>query len=87
MATLLAILKLLPVIIAAVQALEVAIPMPSTGKAKLDLVLGMVTDVYSADQSIQKQMPSDQMIAIITSTVSRIVTSFNTLGLFQKKAA
>jgi hypothetical protein len=87
MATLLAVLKLFPVILAAIQALESAIPLPTAGKAKLDLVLGMVTDVYSADQSIQKQLPSDPLIALITATISRVVATLNALGIFNKKAA
>lgn len=86
MATLLVILKLFPVILAAIQSLESAIPLPAAGKAKLDLVLGMVTDVYSLDQSIQKQLPSDSLVALITATVSRVVSTFNVLGIFQKKA-
>jgi hypothetical protein len=87
MATLLAILKLFPVILAAVQALEGAIPLPTAGKAKLDLVLGMVSDVYSADQSIQKQLPSDPLVALITATINRLVSTLNQLGIFQKKTA
>lgn len=87
MAILQAFFKLFPAILATVQALEAAVPMPAAGKAKLDLVLGMVTDVYSADQTIQKQLPSDQMVSVVTSTVGRIVTALNALGIFQKKAA
>jgi hypothetical protein len=86
MATLLAVLKLFPVILAAVQSLESAIPLPAAGKAKLDLVLGMVSDVYSADQSIQKQLPADPLIALITATINRVVSTLNALGIFQKKA-
>jgi hypothetical protein len=84
MATLIAIMNLLPAILAAVQAVEAALPMPSAGKAKLDLVLGTVSDVYAADQQIQKAIPGDQLAAIVTSTVSHVVTTFNTLGLFKK---
>jgi hypothetical protein len=87
MATLLAVLKLFPVILAAVQSLEGAIPLPTAGKAKLDLVLGMISDVYSADQSIQKQLPSDPLVALITATINRLVNTFNQLGIFQKKPA
>jgi hypothetical protein len=87
MATLLAVLKLFPVILAAIQSLESAIPLPAAGKAKLDLILGMVTDVYSADQSIQKQLPSDPLVALITATISRMVATFNALGIFHGKPA
>jgi hypothetical protein len=85
MATLLTVMKLFPVILAAVQSLESAIPLPAAGKAKLDLILGMVTDVYNADQTAQKQLPSDPLIALITSTISRVVSTFNALGIFHGK--
>jgi hypothetical protein len=86
-ATLLVIFKLLPGILAAVQGLEVALPIPAAGKAKLDLILGIVSDVSSADQSIGKLLPGDQLVSVITSTVSRIVSAFNSLGVFNKATA
>ncbi len=86
MAILLAVMKLLPMIIAGVQALEVAIPFPGAGKAKLDLILGTVNDVYNADQAIQKELSSSQLVSVVTSTVSRIVACFNALGIFKNKA-
>lgn len=84
MTTLFAIMNLLPAILAAVQAVETAIPMPGAGKAKLDLVMGMVTDVYAADRQIQKALPSDLLVGIVTSTIARVVAAFNALGLFNK---
>ena len=87
MATLIAILKLLPAILAAIQAIEAAFPVAGAGKSKLDIILGTVSDVYTADQTIQKQVSSDQLVAVITATVNRIVASFDSLGIFQKKAA
>ncbi|MCU1258723.1 MAG: hypothetical protein JWO80_1608 [Bryobacterales bacterium] len=84
MATLVSLLSLLPVILAAVQAVEAALPLPGAGKAKLDLVLGTVSDIYAADQQIQKQIPGDQLVSVVTSTVSHVVSCFNALGLFKK---
>jgi hypothetical protein len=87
LATLLAIFKLLPGILSAIQALEAAIPLPAAGKAKLDLILGTVSDVYNADQTIQKQLPGEALAGVVTSIVSRIVGTFNALGIFSKKPA
>ncbi len=84
MGTLIAILNLLPAILTAVQAVEAAVPVPAAGKAKLDLVLSTVQTVYTADQQLQKQIPSDQLVGIITSTVGSIVANYNALGMFKK---
>jgi len=61
-----------------------AIPLPSTGKAKLDLVLGTVSDVYSSTQQVSPEMPLDRLMALVTQTVARVVATFNALGLFKK---
>ncbi len=84
MSTLVAILNMLPAILGAVQAVEAAVPVQGAGKAKLDLVLGTVSQVYAADQALQKAIPGDQLLAILTSTISLVVTNFNALGMFKK---
>ena len=50
----LAYLKLFPAILAAVHALEEAIPLPQAGKQKLDLLLAMVKTAYDAEESVRK---------------------------------
>jgi hypothetical protein len=77
MGTLLAILGLIPSLIKAVQAAEEFAPLPGQGKAKLDLVLGIITDVYS---------DAAKLIPQITVVVARLVSFANTLGLFGKPA-
>jgi len=86
LATLFLLLKLFPVILGAVQAVEAAIPLPAAGKAKLDLVLGTVSDVYTSGQQIGIELPADRVMGLITQTVSRVVSTFNTLGIFKKSA-
>lgn len=86
MSSLILILKLLPVILGAVQAVEMAIPVQSAGKAKLDLVLGAVSDVYASSQQIGQELPASQMTALITQTIARVVATFNALGMFKKTA-
>ncbi len=86
MASLIIILRLLPVIIGAVQAVEAAIPVQSSGKAKLDLVLGTVSDVYISSQQSGQELPVDRLMAYLTQTITRVVATFNALGMFQKVA-
>ncbi len=59
-------------------------PIPSAGKAKLDLVLGTVSDVYASTQQVSLEMPLDRLMVLVTQTVARIVATFNALGLFKK---
>lgn len=87
MQTLIAILKLIPVIVSTVQALEAAVPLAGQGKAKLDLILATVSDVYTAGEEIRKEIPQDKIVQLITQIVSRVVGLFNALGIFKKGAA
>ena len=84
MATLLLILRLLPTILAVVQAIEVALPIPGAGKAKLDLVMNTISDVYDTEQTIQKELPKDKLFQLVQSLVQRTVGTFNALGTFKK---
>ena len=84
MATLLLILRLLPTIMSVVQAIEVALPIPGAGKAKLDLVMSTVSDVYDTEQTIQKELPKDKLFQLVQSLVQRSVSTFNALGAFKK---
>ena len=86
MVILLTIFKLLPAIIGSIQAVEAAIPLPSSGKAKLDLVLGTVSDVYGSAQQVTPEVPAGQLLAVITQIVTRVVGTFNALGIFKKSA-
>ena len=84
MKTLLAILKLLPVILEAVRALESAIPLPGQGKKKLDLILDIIKSAYDASSSLAKDISFEKLVAVIVPMIARIVDLHNTLGLFQK---
>lgn len=85
MATLLILLKLFPAILAVVQSVEAAIPLPSTGKAKLDLVLGTVSDIYTSTQTGQ-ELPLEKLSVLVSQTVTRVVATLNSLGIFKKSA-
>jgi len=86
LAILISLLQLFPTILTSVQAVEAAIPLPSAGKAKLDLVLGTVSDVYVSGQQINPQIPIATLLTFVSQTVSRVVATFNMLGIFKKTA-
>jgi len=78
MGTLVSILQLIPALIKAVQAAEEFAPLPGQGKAKLDFILGIITDSYA---------DAVKLIPLITSVVTRIVGLANSLGIFKPAAA
>ncbi len=82
MKTLLAILQLFPFILAAVRAVEEAIPIPQTGKQKLDLVLDAVKAAYDGASDLQKQFSWDKLSGIVVTIVGKIVGVLNALGVF-----
>lgn len=78
MNTLLQILQALPAIIAAIKAVEQAIPGSGQGSAKLDAVLAIIT---SAEASFTQCLPQ------LTTIVSVLVGLFNKTGVFVAKPA
>ena len=83
MKTLLAILKLLPVIIDAVRALESAIPLAGQGKKKLDLILDVIKSVYDTSTGLAKEISLEKLVALVVPMVAKIVDLHNEVGLFQ----
>jgi hypothetical protein len=82
LSVLLIILNLFPAILGAIQAVEVAVPIPGAGKAKLELVMGTLTD--AAEQNLPADVSMEQLFQAVVATVSRIVATFNALGIFTK---
>lgn len=74
----LTILQAIPAIIAAIKAVEAAVPGSGQGKAKLDAVLALIT---AAEQSFTQYLPQ------LTSVISTLVTLFNSTGIFGKNPA
>lgn len=81
---LITVLRLIPVILSTVQAIETAVPLAGQGKAKLDLILATVGDIYTAGEEIRKEVPQDKIVQLITQLVSRVVGMLNGLGIFKK---
>lgn len=71
-------LTMLPALLQAVRAAEDAIPIPKAGQEKLALILGIVDDVAEVTEDIKP---------IIARIISRIVSLFNSLGLFRTSSA
>ena len=83
MNTLLIILKIFPVVLQAVKAVEEAIPLPGQGQKKLDLVLAILKQAYDASTELQS-FSWDKLVAVVVPMIANVVGLFNELGLFQK---
>ena len=83
MNTLLIILKIFPVVLQAVRAVEEAIPLPGQGQKKLDLVLAILKQAYDASTELQS-FSWDKLVAVVVPMIANVVGLFNELGLFQK---
>ncbi len=60
MNTLLIVLKIFPVLLAAVEAVEQAVPLPGQGNKKLELVLDVLKSAYEASTDLTKQFTWDK---------------------------
>ena len=76
MNTFLIIFKALPDIVAAIKVVEAAVPGNGQGKAKLDAVLALVTNMYA---DLGTMLP--QLIGVI----GTFVTLFNATGAFKQQ--
>lgn len=76
-------IRLIPGLVEAVRHLEEAIPLPASGRAKLDLLLDIVRAFYETEESVRQDFAWDRLAALVTSAVARIVAAFNKLGLFR----
>jgi hypothetical protein len=86
MNTLLIILKIFPLVLAAVQAVEKAIPLPGQGNKKLELVLDVLKSAFDGSADLTNEFSWDKLVAVVVPMIARIVDLHNALGLFQKPA-
>ena len=84
MNTFLIVLKLFPLILSIVRAVEDAIPLPGQGKMKLDLVLDILKTAYEGSSSLAAEFSWDKLVTLVVPMVGKIVDLHNALGLFQK---
>ena len=84
MNTLLLILKIFPLLLAAVKAVEEAIPLPGQGKKKLDLVLDVIKSAFDASTDLSASFSWPKLVSLVVPMITQIVDLHNALGLFQK---
>ena len=87
MKQLLIILQIFPLVLSAIQAVEAAIPIPSQGKQKLDLVLDVVKSGFDASADLAKSFSWDGLVAVVVPMIAKIVALHNVLGLFKTTAS
>jgi hypothetical protein len=81
MNTFLAVFNVFPVILASVQAVEAAIPMPNAGQQKLNLVLGAATTAWEITQ-VGEQMNESNLLTAVTAMTNLAVAGLNAAGVF-----
>ena len=86
MNALLIILQIFPLVLAAVQAVEQAIPLPGQGNKKLELVLDVVKSGFDSSADLTKQFSWQKLLTVVVPMIAKIVDLHNVLGLFQKPA-
>ena len=84
MPSFLIILRIFPVVLAAVKAVEEAIPLPGQGKVKLDLVLDVIKSAFDASTELTASFSFEKLLTLVVPMIERIVALHNALGLFQK---
>lgn len=80
----LAILQMVPVIIAMVHKVEEVIPGQGQGAKKLDLVLGAVGAAADAVPTIHQEITKNDLLAATTGIVNTTVKVLNEAGVFTK---
>ncbi len=86
MKTILAVLKLFPLILTAVRAVEEAIPLPGQGNKKLELVLDVLKAAYDASAELSGDLSWQNLVKVIVPMIEKIVAVYNALGVFQKSS-
>ena len=84
MKTLLLAIKLLPLVLEVVRAVEAALPLPGQGKKKLDLVLDVIKSAYDASTDLTASFSYEKLVTLVVPMIARIVDLHNALGMFQK---
>jgi hypothetical protein len=81
MNTFLAVFNAFPAILASVQAVEAAIPIPKSGQQKLNLVQGAAMTAWEVGQ-VAEQMNASNMLAAVTAMTTLAVAGLNAAGVF-----
>jgi len=84
MNTVFIILRMLPLLLPAIKAVEEAVPLPGEGKKKLDLVLDILRTAYDGGLAGARDLSWEKLVTIVVPMIARIVNLHNDLGLFEK---
>ena len=84
MNTLLIILRIFPLVLAAVQAVEQAIPLPGQGKKKLDLVLDVLKSAYDAGADLSASFSWEKLLTVVVPMIAKIVDLHNVRSVFSR---
>jgi hypothetical protein len=85
--TILAVLKLFPLVLEAVKAVEQAFPLPGQGRKKLELVLDIVKTAYETGTELAHEFAWEKLVGLLAPMIAKIVGAHNALGLFQTTTA
>ena len=83
MNTFLTLFNAFPAVIAAVKAIEVAVPIPQSGQHKLNLVLGAASAAWELSQ-VEQSISENTTVNAISATASLAVAGLNAAGVFKK---
>ena len=81
MKTFLNILNSIPAVVAAVQTVEAAVPMPQSGQQKLNLILGLAGAAFDVAQA-GEEISKGQVLAGVTELTNITVAALNAAGVF-----
>ncbi len=84
MNVLLFILQLFPVLLSTIQQIEAAVQVAKAGPAKLQLLTGVVKTAMKVEVAKPVPVSQDQLVPIVNSLATDIVTFFNATGVFKK---
>ncbi len=75
------IVTILPAVASLIKTLEQVLPIPGAGSGKLELLQGVIADVYQTlNESDRKQFSLEAVLAIAASLAARLVATFNKNG-------
>jgi hypothetical protein len=80
---LLLILKLFPMLIDAIQAIEASAPVAKVGPAKAALLTSVVASAYSSGKVDPKLISQNQLLELLQMIAAEIVSFYNLIGIFK----
>ena len=84
---LLSILKIVPVVLEVLKAVEQHAPVSGAGKDKLAFVQQVIAATYDVAGDLIKDLPGSKALEIVTRIVQAGVDLFNKVGVFKKAGA